>query len=182
MKMNKSFIGASVCVLLTLLSLKAFSNPTVGEFVDDTVITTKVKEKILMDKSLSSLNFNIETKKGVVSISGKVPTDDEASKAVEIAASTEGVVDVNTAHLNIEKSHFTAADLYITAKIKGTYIKENIFGAKDVPVTDVHVETKNGIVYLTGVVNNAEQKNNAEALAKTINGVKKVDAKALKLQ
>ncbi|HEV2524677.1 MAG TPA: BON domain-containing protein [Gammaproteobacteria bacterium] len=182
MKMNKGFVGLSICVLLTLVTLKAFANPTVGEFVDDSVITTKIKEEILLDKSLSSLNFNIETKKGVVSISGKVPTDHEASKAVEIASSTEGVVDVNTAHLKIEKSTSTSADLYITAKIKGSYVKEKIFGDKDVAVTNVHVETKNGVVYLTGHVDTADQKSNAEKLAKSIKGVKEVDSKGLNLK
>ncbi|HXH54659.1 MAG TPA: BON domain-containing protein [Gammaproteobacteria bacterium] len=179
---NKSFVGLSICALLTLGTLNAFANPTVGEFVDDSVITTKVKEKILLDKSVSSLNFNIETNKGVVSIGGKAPTENEASKAVEIAYSTDGVVKVDTSHLKIEKSNSNMADSYITATIKGRYVKEKIFGDKDVAVTNVHVETKNGVVYLTGTVDTAEQKSNAEKLAKTIEGVSNVDSKGLNVK
>lgn len=47
-------------------------------------------------------------------------------------------------------------------------MKEKLFGRKNVPVTHVHVETNNGIVYLSGTVENREQAIDAAQLARSI--------------
>jgi hyperosmotically inducible protein len=62
-----------------------------GEYVDDTVITTKVKAKFVEDKTVSALNVNVETFKGVVQLSGFANTTTEADRAVQLARETKGV-------------------------------------------------------------------------------------------
>ncbi len=65
-----------------------------GEYLDDTVITTKVKSAIFNDPILKSAEINVETFKGVVQLSGFVSSQAHASKAVEVARSVGGVKSV----------------------------------------------------------------------------------------
>jgi osmotically-inducible protein OsmY len=65
-----------------------------GEYVDDSVITTKVKTAILEEPTLSSAEINVETFKGVVQLSGFVTSRDNIHKAAEIARGIEGVKSV----------------------------------------------------------------------------------------
>ena len=65
-----------------------------GEYVDDTVITSKVKAAILGESTLKSAEINVETFKGVVQLSGFVSSPAAASKAVELARAVKGVSSV----------------------------------------------------------------------------------------
>jgi len=71
-----------------------------GEYVDDTVITTKVKAAIFSETSLKSSEINVETFKGVVQLSGFVSSQADINKAVELASGVKGVQSVkNDMHL-----------------------------------------------------------------------------------
>lgn len=65
-----------------------------GEYVDDTVITTKVKAAILNEPGLKSAEINVETFKGVVQLSGFVGNEASTQKAVEVAQRVKGVKSV----------------------------------------------------------------------------------------
>ena len=65
-----------------------------GEYVDDSVITTKVKAAILGEPSLKVAEINVETFKGVVQLSGFVTSTALANKAVEITRQVSGVKSV----------------------------------------------------------------------------------------
>ena len=65
-----------------------------GEYVDDTVITTKVKAAIFEQPNLKSAEINVETFKGVVQLSGFVASRDSASTAVATAQGVKGVKSV----------------------------------------------------------------------------------------
>jgi osmotically-inducible protein OsmY len=65
-----------------------------GEYVDDTVITAKVKAAVLNEPSLKSAEINVETFKGVVQLSGFVGSQAEIAKAVEVASGVKGVKSV----------------------------------------------------------------------------------------
>ena len=65
-----------------------------GEYVDDTVITTKVKAAILNEPALKSAEINVETFKGVVQLSGFVTSRDAENTAVAVARKVEGVKSV----------------------------------------------------------------------------------------
>jgi osmotically-inducible protein OsmY len=68
-----------------------------GEFVDDSVITAKVKAEIFSEPSLKSAEINVETFKGVVQLSGFVSTQAEINQAVQVARGVKGVVSVTNA-------------------------------------------------------------------------------------
>lgn len=68
-----------------------------GEYVDDSVITTKVKAAVMNEPSLKSAEINVETFKGVVQLSGFVRSQADINKAVEVARSVSGVKSVKNA-------------------------------------------------------------------------------------
>jgi osmotically-inducible protein OsmY len=65
-----------------------------GEYVDDTVITGKVKTAIFKEPTLKSAEINVETFKGVVQLSGFVTSQAAETTAVAVARSVEGVKSV----------------------------------------------------------------------------------------
>lgn len=65
-----------------------------GEYIDDSVITTKVKAAVFNEPSLKSAEINVETFKGVVQLSGFVSSQTASNKAAELARSVAGVKSV----------------------------------------------------------------------------------------
>ena len=65
-----------------------------GEYVDDTVITAKVKSAFLGEKGLKVAEINVETFKGVVQLSGFVESRTDADRAIGLARAVSGVVSV----------------------------------------------------------------------------------------
>ena len=72
----------------------ASKKETVGEYIDDSVITAKVKEAVLAEPSLKSAEINVETSKGRVQLSGFVRSRADINKAVEVAKGVKGVKSV----------------------------------------------------------------------------------------
>lgn len=97
MKMFKVLAGALIAAVVALtLSACAptASKEGTGGYIDDTVITTKVKAQLLNDDSLKSREINVETFKGRVQLSGFVSSPQMASRAVEVTRSVAGVKSV----------------------------------------------------------------------------------------
>lgn len=67
---------------------------TARNAVADTVITTKIKADLVRDPDLKAMEVHVETVKGVVMLSGFVPSQAEANKAEELARKVEGVTEV----------------------------------------------------------------------------------------
>jgi len=65
-----------------------------GDYIDDTVLTTKVKAAVFNEPSLKSAEINVETFKGVVQLSGFVNSQADINKAVEVAREVPGVKSV----------------------------------------------------------------------------------------
>ena len=65
-----------------------------GEYVDDAVITTKVKAAIFNEPTLKSTEINVETFKGIVQLSGFVSSRAAESKAITLARAVGGVKSV----------------------------------------------------------------------------------------
>jgi osmotically-inducible protein OsmY len=70
---------------------------TVGETIDDATITTRVKSSLLNEPTTGGLRIDVDTFKGVVTLSGRVKSHNEERKAVEIARNTPGVQSVKSA-------------------------------------------------------------------------------------
>lgn len=89
---------ATFCCAIALTSMVGCASTATkegtGEYVDDAVITTKVKSAILGEPALKLLEIKVETFKGVVQLSGFVSSSSAENKAVEVARSVKGVKSV----------------------------------------------------------------------------------------
>jgi osmotically-inducible protein OsmY len=96
MKLLKRISAIFFAVLLaTALGCASTSTKEgTGEYVDDSVITTKVKAAVFNEPSLKSAEINVETFKGTVQLSGFVKYQADINKAVEIARGVSGVKSV----------------------------------------------------------------------------------------
>lgn len=82
-------------VIATLTACAATrTQESTGEYVDDSVITTKVKSLLAADDLLKSFQIGVETYKGTVQLSGFVNSQKAVNKAVEITKSVNGVKSV----------------------------------------------------------------------------------------
>lgn len=149
---------------------------------DDELITKTIKDLISQSTVLSPLNVEVRSQHGVVKLSGILDSDSQLSTLVELAQSVVGVKDVNTSHVTVKDSAQPMTDALITAKVKGRFIQEKVFGDQDIAAVNISVETKNGVVYLTGAVNNDEQIKNAIKIAGEVKGVKKVEYHVKKVE
>ena len=97
MKARNMFIGYFVLLMMiaTFSACGSTSKQTSpGEYVDDSVITTKVKTLLAEDDFLKSFQIGVETRKGIVQLSGFVNSRAAVDKAVEIARTIKGVASV----------------------------------------------------------------------------------------
>lgn len=97
MKIAQRFTTMLFAASLVATMAGCASTPTkegTGEYVDDTVITAKVKASIFNEPTLKASEINVETFKGDVQLSGFVADPKDAQKAVEIARGVKGVTSV----------------------------------------------------------------------------------------
>lgn len=97
MKNAGRFLSALFLAATLAFAAGCSSTPTqegTGEYIDDTVITAKVKTAILNEPTLKSAEINVETFKGVVQLSGFVSSQAAANRAVEVARGVGGVTGV----------------------------------------------------------------------------------------
>jgi len=105
--MKKRNIVIHCLVLLMLITALVACASTskqsgAGEYVDDSVITTKIKSSLAADDFLKSFEISVETYKGTVQLSGFVDSQKAIDKAGEIARGVKGVKSVKN-NLNVKK-------------------------------------------------------------------------------
>ena len=97
MKKRNIVIHGLVLLMLIATFVACASTPkqeSTGEYVDDSVITTKVKSLLAADDFLKSFQISVETFKGTVQLSGFVGSQKAVDKAGEITRSVKGVSSV----------------------------------------------------------------------------------------
>lgn len=93
--MKRNQLTALLAAILLVLPLLACGK-TVGETIDDATITTRVKTAFINDPTVGALRIDVDTFKGVVTLSGRVKSKDEEAKAIALAKSIRGVIDVRS--------------------------------------------------------------------------------------
>ncbi|ELY6291069.1 molecular chaperone OsmY [Cronobacter sakazakii] len=145
----------------------------VGNFMDDSAITAKVKAALVDDEQIKSTDISVKTEKSVVTLSGFVESQAQAEEAVKIAKGVEGVTSVSDKlHVRDGKDKSVkgyAGDAATTSEIKAKLLADDI-----VPSRNVKVETTDGVVQLSGHVESEKQSQRAESIAKAVDGVKSV--------
>src|SRR5690606_14776640 len=145
----------------------------VGNFMDDSAITAKVKAALVDHENIKSTDISVKTEQKVVTLSGFVESQAQAEQAVKVAKGVEGVASVSDKlHVRDSKNASVkgyAGDAATTSEIKAKLLADDI-----VPSRKVKVETTDGVVQLSGTVDSQAQIDRAESIAKAIDGVKSV--------
>jgi hyperosmotically inducible protein len=95
---HSRFQLTSLLLALVLVAplLVSACGKTVGETIDDATITTRVKTALLNDPVTGGMRIDVDTFQGVVTLSGRVKSQQEESTAIGIARRTPGVKDVKS--------------------------------------------------------------------------------------
>ena len=147
---------------------------TVGTYIDDEGIELKARLAIIDNKDLNSqIHINIISINGVVLLVGQAPSEDLRMQAETI---TRGIPKVRLVHnemtIAAPNSYMVrSSDSMITAKVKTGLF--GIKGLEDFDPTRVKVVTENGVVYLMGILRQAEA-NAVTDRARQVGGVQKV--------
>ena len=97
MSKMSQFKSLLLAIVLIAPLAAAGCGKTVGETIDDTTITTRVKTAMLNDPAVGGLRIDVDTFKGVVTLSGRVKTQTEKDQAIALARRIDGVVEVKDA-------------------------------------------------------------------------------------
>lgn len=147
----------------------------------DPWITAKVQAKYFLDPDVKALDLNVTTRDGVVTLQGTVETEAERRHAMAIARNTDGVRDVrDELKVSVEAQSEPrgtsgsgivagATDLWMTTKIQSKYFLDS-----EVKGHRIDVDTRNGVVTLSGTVASAARREAAEQIARDTNGVTRV--------
>ena len=167
---------------------------------DDAKITTEIKTKISENERLDAADIEVHSKEGIVTLQGKVLGHEEENSAIEIARSVSGVTNVvsklevdtqlksSEIEERVEKNEEVAADKREEAQGQKSIVE----GMDDVSITSkvklafaqdpkiraykIDVDTKKGVVTLTGTVRDSAEAKRAIAVAQSVKGVKGVNS------
>ena len=166
----RKFPALILGVGLVAASAGAFAG---DEAKSDASITGSVKSALISNDATKARQINVETRDGVVQLSGFVDSAAAKSAAEATAKNVEGVKKVEN-KLSLRDPNRSAGeavdDTVIAAKVKGEIAGKAGLGT----ASDVNVEVNAGIVELSGFVATAAEKTNAADVARGINGVKDV--------
>lgn len=172
---------------------------TAGQAIDDATITASVKTKLLADDRTKGFDVNVDTRNGIVTLTGGADTQAAKLAAGQLAGQAEGVVlvknelivatpdtearqDANTATLSgevrekMDEAGDGIDDAWITSKVKTQLLADD-----QVKGTQINVDTKGNVVTLTGTAPSAEARAKAIELAQATRGVRGVVAAQLRV-
>ena len=172
--MNKTFVAliASTAMLGMAACSSTRTQRAPGEQVDDAALLTSVKSALVANPVTEAGEINVDVNRGVVKLSGFVDTQDEKAKAGDVARGVDGVASVQN-DIAVKKENSSAGevidDSILTAKVKAALIE-----SPETKAHQINVETKLGVVQLSGFVDSAAAKDAATSVAKSVTGVKDV--------
>jgi osmotically-inducible protein OsmY len=142
-----------------------------GNVMTDAWITAQTKMIFMTDADIPAGDINVDTRRGVVTLFGSVPTSAIGDKAVRVTNDVAGVKSVNR-ELRVvaasDKKHAVAKDSQLTSSVRQRIADAKMEGS------DIHVEVKAGTVRLTGTVQHASQRYAAVSIAHATTGVARV--------
>ena len=143
---------------------------TIGTMVDDSVISTTVKSKMIADEFVKARHIDVDVLNGVVFLIGVVESSSQKRMAADIARGVEGVRRVEN-QLIIGKTTIGQVlnDTILTSKIRTELIKD-----PDIRSTNIDVDTNNNVVTLTGMVQSQKEKNKVLYLVQKVAGNRQI--------
>jgi hyperosmotically inducible protein len=172
--MRKTLYTITVVSLLFIQSLQASNLKGLEQNLSDTVITTKITAQFTENKNLNPLKIFVDTKNGVVTLSGFVKDKHAFVDALRIAKNTKGVKTVQANELDIKKVNTAFTDAFITARVETAVLKAKVLDDESIPLVGINAKTVNGVVTLSGQVHNAQALAYILERVNAIQGVKKI--------
>lgn len=164
-------------------TVRASDERNYGEIIDDVSVATAVKSKLLWSRYTDGMDIEVESRAGLVTLKGSTDSDASKELAARLASNTHGVhaVDnqlrVNSAgSTDVEELGQQISDSWITTKVISSMLYSSNVSGRDISVT-----TTAGIVTLSGTLSSGAERELAIELARSIRGVKEVDASALEV-
>jgi hyperosmotically inducible protein len=167
---------STVAILVVALALVACAQT-------DTGVTTKVKAKLAAANDVPASKIEVSTHNGVVTLTGNVDSAETKERALQLARETKGVTDV-VDMISVQTAEGTGNapepdrsmgeridDAGITMKVKANLLDDPV-----VKGLRIDVDTREGVVYLTGNVASENEKTQAIRVAKGTEGVREVQA------
>jgi osmotically-inducible protein OsmY len=149
------------------------SKPSIGEKLDDTVITTQVKMALLLHRSTSTLRTEITTSNGVVVIDGSVENSAEKELITKLVEDVQGVKGVENKMIVSTKETSTVGekldDSVITAKVKMALVIHRSTGVLRTSIT-----TNDAVVTVSGKAKNIAERELVSKVIEDVDGVKSV--------
>jgi hyperosmotically inducible protein len=146
---------------------------TVGNEIDDSVVTARVKSALLADPDIKSFEVKVETRKGQVQLSGFVGTQGHIDNAIALARKVEGVKGVENG-MSLKDGKATVGnavdDGIVTAKVKSALLAD-----ASVKSFDIAIVTRKGEVQLSGFVDSQAQITRAIDIARGVEGVQGIE-------
>jgi osmotically-inducible protein OsmY len=161
-------IGATLA-----LSYACKDNRRVEQTIDDGNLTATLGAKYAFDSEIDRYRIDIDVHDGVVTLRGAVSDAEQREEAERIALATKGVRSVVN-ELLIDPTPRTAARVFDDAWIV-SMIDSKLAVDPEVRAVDVDVDVRDGNVTLSGTVDTEAAKAEAEDLAWSVDGVKKVN-------
>ena len=174
MKKTLAALIASAAVFTTAACSATRTQRAPGEQVDDAVLLTSVKAALVSDRVTDAGDINVDVNRGVVKLSGFVDNADQKSEAAKVARNVDGVKSVQNDISVKTGSEGSTAGEYIDDSILTAKVKTALIESPDTKAHQINVETNQGVVQLSGFVDNAAAKTAATSVAKSVNGVKDV--------
>jgi hyperosmotically inducible protein len=145
---------------------------TVGNVIDDTVVTTRIKAALMADPKINSYDFKIETRKGEVLLSGFVDSQDQIDLASATVRAVEGVKSIQN-NVAIKGGNASVGNKVDDGITTGR-VKAALMADPNIQSLDIHVVTRIDEVQLSGFVATKQQMNQAMKLAAATEGVRHV--------
>lgn len=185
---------------LSQLMLAAVIAVSAACAASDPGVTTAVKSKLAADDTVKAYQIDVDTKDGVVTLTGTVPTAAARDRALELARGTDGVtrvedrLTVNAAGTIDERAEREGRDAASKAEAAGdragdaaagagaaitdagitAAVKTRLLADPDVAGLEIDVDTQEKVVTLSGTVATAAQKTEAGSIARDTTGVSRV--------
>jgi osmotically-inducible protein OsmY len=142
----------------------------------DVAATAKVKAALALSKRVSALEVNVDTRSGVATLTGKVPSREVRELAGEIAVDTSGVREVRNLLTVDPRPDGDRERLALRVKEleQQTAIAETLQERPEMEGSKIKVRVAGGVVTLDGTVASSEQKWRAEQIASSLAGAREV--------
>ena len=164
--------------LLAVLAVASACSSTrtqqsVGEVIDDSVLTSKVKVALIDDPVTKAGQINVETYRGVVQLGGFVDNAQQKDQATKVARSVTGVKEVRN-DLRVSTKPEATAGQGVDDSMLTASVKTKLMETSETKAHQINVGTEKGVVQLTGFVDSTAMKAKAGEIARSVDGVKEV--------